>query len=122
MKKIIIVIAYFLVSCPIFIQTHIFAEEVKEGTVPQITRNPFVNTPYSTVKRDDGAAQKETIESKLSKMKVKGIMLNKDNAIALIGHKIVKTGDVIGEFTVYEISRNGVTLLYGERLFNIFME
>ena len=122
MKKIIIVIASFLVSSPLFIPSHIFAEEVKEGTVPQITRNPFVNAPYSTVKRDDGAAQKETIESKLSKMKVKGIMLNKDNAIALIGHKIVKTGDVIGEFTVYEISRNGVTLLYGDRVFNIFME
>ncbi len=121
-KKIMFAMTSFLLSCPLLLPAHILAEESKQGEVPQITRNPFVNAPYSRVRRDDEVTQKETIESTVRNMKVKGIMLNKDYAIALIGHRIVKTGDVIGEFTVYEISRTGVTLLYGERVFNIIME
>lgn len=122
LKKIMFAITALLLSCLVFIPEHIYAEDIKQGTVPQITRNPFVNAPYSAVKRDYGAAQKETIESTVSNMKVKGIVINKDYAVALIGHRIVKTGDTIGELTVYEISRTGVTLLYGERAFNIIME
>lgn len=122
MKKIVFVVTSFLLSCPVLIPAHILAEEVRQGTVPQITRNPFVNAPYSPVRRDDGSTQKETIESKVRNMKVKGIMLNKDYAVALIGHRTVRTGDAIGELTVSEITRTGVTLLYGDRVFNIFME
>lgn len=121
-KKIMFVVTSFLLSCSVFMPLYTFAEETKQGEVPQITRNPFVNAPYSRVRRDDAGTQKETIESTVSNMKVKGIVINKDYAVALIGHRIVKTGDTIGEFTVYEISRTGVTLLYGERVFNIIME
>ena len=120
--KIIYVVTSLLLSCLVFIPEHIYAEDIKQGTIPQITRNPFVNAPYSRVRRDDAGTQKETIESTVSNMKVKGIVVNKDYAVALIGHRLVKTGDTIGEFTVYEISRTGVTLLYEDRVFNIIME
>ena len=122
LKKIMFAMTALLLSCLVFIPGHILAEDIKEGTIPQITRNPFVNAPYSSVKRDYGTAQKETVESTIRNMKVKGIVINKDYAVALIGHRIVKTGDTIGEFTVYEISRTGVTLLYGDRVFHVFME
>ncbi len=122
LKKIMFAMTAVLLSCLVFIPEHIYAEDIKEGTATQITRNPFVNAPYSRVRRDDAGTQKDTIESTVSNMKVKGIVINKDYAVALIGHRIVKTGDTIGEFTVYEISRTGVTLLYGERVFNIIME
>ncbi len=122
MKKMILVVTSLLLSFSALLPAHIPAEEIHQGTVPQITRNPFVNAPYSPVKRDEGGTQRETIESTVRSMKVKGVMLHKDYATALIGHRIVKTGDVIGELTVSEISRTGVTLLYGDRVFNIFME
>lgn len=122
MKKIMFVVTSFLLTCLVLLPAPVRAEEIKQGTVPLITRNPFVNPPYNPVRRDDGRTQKETIESTVKNMKVKGIMFNKDGTVALIGHRIVKTGDVIGGFTVSEISRTGVTLLYGDRVFNIMME
>jgi len=122
MKKIFIVITLFYLSCQVVTPAHILAEDVKQGTVPQITRNPFVNAPYNPARRDDRGTQKEAVESTVKNMRIKGIVLNKDYAVALIGHRIVKTGDVIGEFTVSEISRTGVTLLNGDRVFNILME
>ncbi len=66
--------------------------------------------------------QKETNEGSVINMKVKGIMIGSDYAVALIGHRLVKTGDVIGGFTVSEILRSGVTLLNGDRVINIYME
>src|SRR3989337_1337012 len=95
LKKMMFAMTSLLLSFQVFIPGHILAEDIKEGTIPQITPNPFVNAPYISVKRDYGTAQKETVESTIRNMKVKGIVINKDYAVALIGHRLVKTGDTI---------------------------
>lgn len=122
MKRMIFIIAAFLSVCPVYLQAHTCAEEIKPGNAPQISRNPFVLTPYRPAERDDAGMQKETNEGSVINMKVKGIMIGSDYAVALIGHRLVKTGDVIGGFTVSEILRSGVTLLNGDRVINIYME
>lgn len=122
MKRIIFIVTCILVISPVLITAHLLAEDAKQGLIPQMTRNPFVNAPYSPARKDDGGAQKESAESTVRNMKVKGILIDRGHAVALIGRSVVKKGDVIGEFTVSGISRTTVTLLKGENVFNIFME
>lgn len=122
MKWIMLVTTVFISCCAVLAPSRAIAEEAKVGVAPQITRNPFVIAPYSYPLRDDGGAQRGTTGGTAGSMKVKGIMLGRDYATALIGHTIVKTGDIIGGFTVSEISRTGVTLSNGEMVINIFME
>ena len=93
----------------------------KEATPPPVSRNPFVDAPYGRVKKEElsGAAG---VDSVLKGLKVKGILMGKDYPVALLGHRIVKTGDVIDGLTVTEITRTGVTLSYGDRIFQLSIE
>ncbi|MBI5756386.1 MAG: hypothetical protein HZA12_05615 [Nitrospirae bacterium] len=93
----------------------------KEGAPPPVSRNPFVDAPYGRVKKEDlsGAAG---VDSALKGLKVKGILMGRDYPVALLGRRMVKTGDVIDGLTVTEITRTGVTLSYGDRMFQLSIE
>lgn len=121
-KMMMFVIAGIMFSYSVLASSYTFAEGEKQAEVPYISRNPFVNAPYSSPKKDQSGTQKYTIGDAVKSMKVKGILIGKDYTKAIIGHRIVKAGDEIGEFTVSEITRSGVTLLYGDRVFHVFME
>lgn len=122
MKMMMFVIAGIMVSYSVLASSYTFAEGEKQAEVPHISRNPFVNAPYGSPDKDHSGIQKYTIGDAVKSMKVKGILIGKDYTKAIIGHRIVKAGDEIGEFTVSEITRSGVTLLYGDRVFHVFME
>lgn len=122
MKKITFIICISLISYTGLVIQHSSAEEINQEKVPQITRNPFTNVPYGSSRKYDTGIQKDSIENTVKNMKVKGILVGKDYSMAIVGHRIVKTGDVIDELTVSEITRKGVSLMYEDRVFHVFME
>lgn len=104
-------------------------EAVIENTPPPITRNPFVSAPYGRMERP--AVKSETVpksrsaekrEDIVKDLKLKGILLDEDYPVALIGNRIVKVGDSIGEFVVKDITTAGVILFKGDQVIQLSVE
>ena len=98
------------------------AEEPTDNTQP-IKRNPFVNAPHGRMSKTppgtgpnaySGSINKDSVDARLMGLSLRGVLISNDKAAALLNHKIVGIGDMIGEYTVTEISDNGVTLSKGD--------
>ncbi len=115
------------------------AEDKPQGEAPPITRNPFINAPYGRMpkplgksessnpemitKRDEGISQgADKGEDTSRKLKVKGVILGGNSPMALLGHRIVKTGDKIDDFIVIDINHTGVSLSKGNKVIQLSFE
>lgn len=94
-----------------------------ENIQPSITRNPFVNAPHGRMSKTpagtgpnaySGSINKDSVDDRLKGLSLRGVLISNDKAAALLNHKIVGIGDMIGDYTVTEISDNGVTLSKGD--------
>lgn len=104
-------------------------EVVVENTPPPISRNPFVSVPYGrmempavkseTIPKSRGVGKREDI---VKHLKLKGILLDEEYPVALIGNRIVKVGDSIGEFVVKDITISGIILLKGDQAIQLSVE
>lgn len=112
--------------------------DIHEGGPPQLTRNPFLSAPYGRMykkavksesdpsmairKNYDKPQESNKIENISKDQKVKGVILDGYYPVALLGHRIVKVGDLIGKLKVTDITREGVSASDGDRVINLPLE
>lgn len=147
MVKVFTLSIFFLIlsSCITTILSNAIAEEpspvvsttreVQDDVPPPISRNPFVKAPHgrmektsrkeqdsNIIKKGDNSLRTNTAENITEGIKVKGVLLDGDYPIALLGHRIVKIGNRVGEFIVTDITRMGITLSMGEKVIQLPLE
>jgi|SRR3990170_6701992 len=102
-----------------------------ENRQPAITRNPFVNAPYGRMSKTppgtgtntySGSINKDSVNVPLKDLRLRGVLISNDKAAALLNHKIVGKGYMIEDYTVTEISDNGVTLSKGDIVIRLTIE
>src|SRR4030066_689142 len=107
------------------------AENPIENRQPSITRNPFVSEPYGRMSKtlpgsgtntSSGSINKESGEVPNKGWRLRGVLISNDKAVALLNHKIVGMGDMIGDYTVTDIADNGVTLSKGDIVIKLTIE
>ena len=107
------------------------SENPDDNKQPSITRNPFISAPYGRMGRapagtgtntDTGNVKRDRGDVPLKSLRLRGILTGNDKAAALLSHKIVKTGDMIEDYIVSEISAEGVTLSKGDIVIRFTIE
>lgn len=100
-----------------------------ENTPPPISRNPFVSAPFgrmvkAPVKSETNPGSQRPVRiGDISKdLKVRGLLLDGDNPVALIGRRVVKIGDRFDEFTITDIKPAGITLTKGDQVIKLSVE
>ena len=102
-----------------------------ENRQPSITRNPFVNAPHGRMSKTPsgtgpaayiGSINKDSVDARLKGLSLRGVLISNDKAAALLNHKIVGKGYMIEDYTVTEISDNGVTLSKGDIVIRLTIE
>lgn len=128
MVKVVIPFIFIIIffSGIILTSSDSLAEEPDSGP-PPLARNPFVDAPYGrlnkTVIRSDTNPGMFIKKEDINKVqKVNGIILGGDHPAALVGHRVVKIGDTVDEFTVTDITRKGVSLSNGDRVIQLPFE
>lgn len=112
--------------------------DIKKEEPPPISRNPFVSTPYGsmyrnavknisgpglTIRKDNDKPHIINKGEGIGKdKKIKGVLLDGNYPVALIGESVVKVGDSIGKYKVTDISRDGVSLSDGDRVIMLSLE
>ena len=112
-------------------QQHVTAENPVENRQPSITRNPFVNAPYGRMNKTPPGAGTNTSSGKINKdsedvplksLRLRGVLISNDKSAALLNHKIVGMGDMIGDYKITEIADKGVTLSNGDIVIRLTIE
>jgi len=80
-------------------------------------RNPFQGYIEQTDVINVGSTSEEEVS--LPAFEVQGVVWGGDVPQAIINNKIVKTGDVLSDAKILEISKQGITILYHDRRYNI---
>lgn len=102
-----------------------------ENRKPSITRNPFVNAQYGRISKtpagtgnntSSGSINKDSVEAPFKGLRLRGVLISNDKEAALLNHKIVGIGEMIEDYTVTEISDNGVTLSKGDIVVRITID
>ena len=128
MVKVVITFIFIIIFFSGIILTSSDSLAEEPGSVPpSLSRNPFVDALYGRMNKTiitsdtnpDMIIKKEGINKF---QKVNGIILGEDYPIALIGHRVVKIGDTVDEFTVTDITRKGVSLSNGARVIQLPFE
>lgn len=79
-------------------------------------RNPFQGYIEQTeVIRADSTAEEVVLPS----FNIQGVVWGGDVPQAIINDKVVKVGDVLSDAKIIEISKNGVTVVFHDRRYNI---
>ena len=112
-------------------QQLVTADNPIENIKPSITRNPFVNAqngrmsktpPGSGTNTSSGSINKDSVDVPHKGLRLRGVLISNDKAVALLNHKIVGMGDMIGDYTVTDIADNGVTLSKGDIVIKLTIE
>jgi Tfp pilus assembly protein PilP len=115
----------------IFYAVRLRAENPIENRQPSITRNPFVSSPYGRMSKtppgtenntDSGRIKKDIADVPLKSLRLRGVLISNDKAVALLSHNIVEIGDIIEDYTVTDIADNGVTLSKGDIVIRLTIE
>ena len=115
----------------IFYAVGLRAENPIENRQPSITRNPFVGSPYGRMSKtppgtedntDSGRIKKNIADVPLKGLRLRGVLMSNDKAVALLNHNIVMIGDIIGDYIVTEIMDKTVTLSNGENTIRLSIE
>ncbi len=92
-------------------------------------KNPFVSAPYGRMERpavkSEAVPKSRGVEKRediVKDLKLKGILLDEEYPVALVGNRIVKVGDSIGDFVVKDITSKGVILLKGDQAIQLSVE
>jgi len=118
-----------------------------EGGPPSLSRNPFISAPYGRMdkrpinseiqsdinatgksEKNPGSLQKAdkieeaNKESIIKELRVKGVLLDGNDPVALLGDRIVKIGDKIGAHIITDINRKGILLSHGDKIILIPLE
>jgi len=118
-----------------------------EGGPPSLSRNPFISAPYGRMdkrpinseiqsdinatgksEKNPGSLQKAdkieeaNKESIIKELRVKGVLLDGNDPLALLGDRIVKIGDKIGAHIITDINRKGILLSHGDKIILIPLE
>lgn len=102
-----------------------------ENIKPSITRNPFVNAqhgkmsktpPGSGTNTSSGSTKKDNVDDPLKGLRLRGVLISNLKSAALLNHKIVEMGDMIGDYTVTDITDNGVALSKGDIVIRLTIE
>jgi hypothetical protein len=116
--KILVVCAGILI-CSLFMMP-IFAQQPPTITRPAVqyqaadSRDPF-QSPFQKKVETAGAAEGASLPS----LTVQGLIWGGNFPQAIINNKVVKVGDVIEDAQVINIDKNGVTIMFGEKLYNL---
>lgn len=107
----------------------------KENTPPPLARNPFLDIPQGRISESTNwrgritemnirkvSKKPKKIDDVIKNLHVRGVLLNRNDTMALLGRRVVKIGDMIGEFMVINITRAGVTLSNGDRIIELSLE
>lgn len=112
--------------------------DLKDEGPPPLTRNPFVSVPHdrtykpvvrdkiernvNTKKKTETSQKTNKIEDVAKELKLKGILYAGEYSMALLGHRIIKIGDMVGELIVIDIEPKRVILLSDNKLITIQVE
>src|SRR3990172_2678294 len=114
---------------------------------PSLSRNPFISAPYGRMdkrpinsetqpdinsirksEKNPGSLQKaDKIEEAnnediIKELRVKGVLLDGNDPLALLGDRIVKIGDKIWAHIITDINRKGILLSHGDKIILIPLE
>lgn len=118
-----------------------------EGEPPSLSRNPFISAPYGRMdkrpinsetqpdinsirksEKNPGSLQKaDQIEEAnkediIKELRVKGVLLDGNDPMALLGDRIVKVGDRVAAHIITDINRKGILLSHGDKIILIPLE
>lgn len=118
-----IILFSFIITFGIFISSFLFAQDLDSNEPISYDasdlRDPFTTyLPQKSTEAPKEESLQPQVEVKLPEMNIQGIVWQTTNPQVIIDGQVLKLGDTINGAKIIKITKEGISFLYQEKLFD----